>query len=103
GAGLTLTQDADRIFPYFLSHYLPAGVSGLVVAAALAAAMSSVDSGVNSITAVVMSDFLQRFGWQPRTEPGALRFSKGMALAIGVAVVGASLFVQHVPGNFTEM
>lgn len=103
GNGLTLAQDADRIFPYFISHYLPIGVSGLVVSAALAAAMSSVDSGVNSITAVVMSDFLQRFGWEPKTEAGALHFSKAMALAIGLAVIGASLFVQHVPGNFNEM
>lgn len=103
GPGMTLKVDADQIFPYFIANYLPVGLSGLVVAAALAAAMSSVDSGVNSITAVVMSDFLQRFGWHPKTEAGGVRYSKLMAFGIGIVVVLASLIVQFVPGNFTEM
>jgi len=103
GPGMTLKVDADQLFPYFIANYLPVGLSGLVVAAALAAAMSSVDSGVNSITAVVMSDFLQRFGWHPKTEAGGVRYSKLMALGIGIVVVLASLIVQYVPGNFTEM
>jgi SSS family solute:Na+ symporter len=103
GPGMTLKNHADHLFPYFIANYLPVGLSGLVVSAALAAAMSSVDSGVNSITAVVMRDFLERFGWHPTTEVGGVRFSRLMALAIGVIVVAASLIVQHVPGNFTEM
>jgi SSS family solute:Na+ symporter len=103
GSGMTLKTHADRIFPYFIANYLPVGLSGLVVAAALAAAMSSVDSGVNSITAVVMSDFLRRFGWHPKTEAGGVRYSKFMALGIGIIVVAASLIMQYVPGNFTEV
>lgn len=56
--GMTLSANADEIFPHFIAFHLPPGISGLVVAAMFAAAMSSIDSGVNSITAVVVADFL---------------------------------------------
>ena len=94
-----IDNKADRIFPYYIAYYLPPGVSGLVVAAMFAAAMSSIDSGVNSITAVVQSDFLDRFGLRPKTERGHVLFAKGLAFAIGAIVIGGSFFVQHVPGN----
>ncbi len=103
GSGLTLESDADRVFPFFIAHFLPLGISGLVVSGAVAAAMSSVDSGVNSITAVIMSDFLDRNGKRFKSESHHLRFTKFLAVGIGVTVIVASLFVQYVPGNFTAM
>ncbi|WP_221031961.1 sodium:solute symporter family transporter [Actomonas aquatica] len=101
--GLTLSADGDKIFPYFISHFLPIGITGLVVSGAIAAAMSSVDSGVNSITAVVMTDFLDRNGKSFKSEAQHLRFSKFLAAGIGAIVIVTSLFVQYVPGNFTAM
>ncbi len=68
-AGTTVANSADSLFPYFISHQLPIGISGLVVSGMFAAAMSSVDSGVNSITAVVLTDFVDRFrGRQSRRQ-----------------------------------
>ena len=103
GEGMTIAADADRLFPYFIAHHLPVGLAGLVVSAAIAAAMSSVDSGVNSITAVTMSDFLPRLGWRPKSVRATMLFSKLMAGGIGTTVVLASMLVQHVPGNFVGM
>ena len=57
-ADIDLKSNADRVFPHFIAFHLPPGISGLVVAAMFAAAMSSIDSGVNSITAVVVTDLL---------------------------------------------
>lgn len=57
---MSLKGNADQIFPHFIVYHLPAGISGFVVAAMFAAAMSSIDSGVNSITAVVLSDFFRQ-------------------------------------------
>jgi len=53
-------RKAEHIFPYFISHYLPAGVTGFVIAAALAAAMSSLDSSINAISAVGVVDIYKR-------------------------------------------
>lgn len=47
----------DQIMPYYIIHYLPQGVSGLLITAVFAAAMSSMDSGINSIATVLIKDF----------------------------------------------
>ena len=101
--GSTITDDADLLFPLFISHHLPIGLSGLVVCGMFAAAMSSVDSGVNSITAVVMTDFVERFRTKKLSEQMRTRLSRLMALGIGLFVVTTSSFLQYVPGNFLEI
>jgi SSS family solute:Na+ symporter len=100
---LSLSADADDIFPYFIAYQLPPGASGLVVAGMFAAAMSSLDSGVNSITAVVMTDFCDRFGYRPRTERAHLRAAQLLALTIGVLIVLGSSQMDKVPGNITAV
>ena len=59
--GSSVSGDADRLFPHFIVNGLPAGISGLVFSALLAAAMSSLSSGVNSCCTVITVDFLDRF------------------------------------------
>ena len=94
-----LRKDGDKIYPWFIGHMLPPGISGLVAAALFAAAMSSIDSGVNSITAVVTTDFLDRAGLRPESEKAHTRMAQGIAFAIGVVIVIGSSFVGEVPGN----
>jgi SSS family transporter len=50
----------DQIYPYFMTQVFPIGMTGLVVAAILAASLSSIDSAINSLTSVVMVDFYRR-------------------------------------------
>ena len=96
----TLKSQADKMFPHFIAAHLPPVVTGLVVSGLFAAAMSSIDSGVNSITAVVMTDFLDRFGRKPETEAKHLRLARGLAVGIGALVVLLSTFMKYIPGNF---
>ncbi len=100
---MSLKENADKIFPYYIAYRLPVGVSGLVVSAMFAAAMSSIDSGVNSITAVVTTDFLDRFGLKPKTERGHALAAKLLAFTIGAIVVVGSSFVGTIPGNITAV
>jgi SSS family solute:Na+ symporter len=51
----------DNIVPYFIKTQLPIGVIGLVVAALLAAAMSSLDSDLNSMATVIVDDYYARY------------------------------------------
>lgn len=101
--GMTIANNADDLFPRFIAYHLPVGVSGLVVSAMFAAAMSSMDSGVNSITAVVLTDFLDRFGKAPKTEKGHVRFAQLLAFGIGVVVVLGSSYMGRIPGNITAV
>ncbi len=101
--GLSLKENADQIFPHFIAFHLPTGISGLVVSAMFAAAMSSIDSGVNSITAVVTRDVLDRFGIGPTSERQHVLMVRILALAIGAIVVLASSQMGGVPGNITAV
>ena len=98
-AGIDIDKNGDKVFPYFISYLLPPGISGLVVAAMLAAAMSSIDSGVNSITAVIERDFLHRFGRLPSDPRVQARWAKILAFVIGAVIVLGSSFMGSVPGN----
>ncbi len=51
----------DRIFPYFIVHQIPVGISGLLIAAIFAGSMSSLDSSLNSVATVCITDFYKRF------------------------------------------
>src|SRR6185295_9039717 len=51
----------DNVMPFFMSHYLPTGLLGLVVAAILAAAMSTVSSDLNSVATVATTDYFLHF------------------------------------------
>ncbi|MDA3925789.1 MAG: sodium/solute symporter, partial [Kiritimatiellae bacterium] len=49
----------DSIVPWFVMNQLPNGVSGLIVAGIFAAAMSSLDSSMNSTSTAIINDFLR--------------------------------------------
>jgi len=61
-------QRHDLIFPTFAVNQLPPGVGGAILAALLAAAMSSIDSGVNSIATVTTLE-LRRKDKKPDDNP----------------------------------
>lgn len=100
---MDLKKTADDIFPHMISYHLPVGISGLVVSAMFAAAMSSIDSGVNSITAVVLTDFLDRFDRAPQSDKSHMMFARCLAIAIGLIVVFFSSFMGAIEGNITTV
>jgi SSS family solute:Na+ symporter len=58
--GVAATDFADKLFPHFLGHQLPAGCAGLVLSAFLCDAMQTLEAGVNSISAVAANDVVPR-------------------------------------------
>ncbi len=56
--GETANTMADRLFPFFLGHQLPAGFAGLILSVFLCDAIQTLESGVNSIVAVATRDLL---------------------------------------------
>ena len=101
--GQTIMTDADKLFPRFIARRLPAGISGLVVAGMLAAAMSSLSSGVNSSCSVLTIDFIGRFRSTKLSEADHVRTAKRVSVAVGVVVVAMSLYVSQVEGNLLEI
>ncbi|MEJ5363258.1 MAG: sodium/solute symporter [Spirochaetota bacterium] len=52
-------QQPDMLIPTFIKHYIPAGLKGVVVSGILAASMSSMDSAINSLSAITYNDALK--------------------------------------------
>ena len=89
-----LPTDPDKIISYFIAQELPVGVSGLLIAAILAATMSSITSGVNSLAGAFTNDWLVRFG-RKRTEAELFRASRWASLGVGLlAIATAGLIAQ---------
>lgn len=86
------TEKLDQILPMFLVAQLPAGVSGLVVAALFAAAMSSLDSAMNSVATAFTTDWYQRF-FPGRDDHRLLRVARIATIGIGVIGTGAALLM----------
>ena len=98
----------DKILPYFISQAFPPGAVGLVIAAILAASLSSVDSAINSCTSVAVVDLYGRFMRGTRVdridEPGQVRISRiatvvfgltGTVLAMNVSRIGTLLEIAN--------
>lgn len=57
--------ETDKLLPYFMSVAFPVGAVGLVVAAIMAASLSSIDSAINACSSVAVVDFYNRL-WKGR-------------------------------------
>ncbi len=101
--GQSIDQNADQLFPRFIAVGLPPGASGLIVAGLLAAAMSSLSSGLNSSGAVITVDFLKRFGRRDVAPADQVRRTRYVAWCVGVVVVLLSTVVRAVSGNLLEI
>ena len=51
---------ADKVFPHFIVNQLPAGVTGLLIAAIFAAGMSTVSTSINSTATIILTDYYKR-------------------------------------------
>jgi SSS family solute:Na+ symporter len=101
--GQTILGNADQLFPQFIALGLPVGLSGLVVAGLLAAAMSSLSSGVNSSCSVITVDFIDRFRRSKENELDHVRLAKYVSVLVGIVVVVLSAYVGAVQGNLLEV
>ncbi|MDK7742960.1 sodium:solute symporter [Helcobacillus massiliensis] len=93
-AELGLTRD-DEIFPHFIIEGLPAGLSGLLLAGILAAAMSTLSSSLSALSSSTVTDVVARFRRDPLTEEQGLRVGRWATIAWGVAfILPATVFTS---------
>ncbi len=94
-SGFTLPPNInpDAVFPYFIMTQLPAGVTGLVISALIAAAVSSLDSDLNCLAAIGVEDYYARL--RPNSsDKEKLKMGKIIVVISGVlSLCIASLYV----------
>lgn len=85
-AGVEFAKE-DQILPHFVATQLPGvGLTGLILAGLFAAAMSTMDSGINGVTSVIVYDWLG--GKQL-----PLRISRILTTVLGAVVIGVAILV----------
>jgi SSS family solute:Na+ symporter len=89
-AGIT---KGDEVFPYFIATQLPMGLKGLIIAAILAAAMSTVDSALNCSATVLLLDFYKRYFNPKIGEQASVAFLRLATMLWGVLGTGAALLM----------
>lgn len=88
--------------PLYMLQTLPTGLVGLAIVALFAAAMSSLDSVINSLSATTMEDFIYRFSsqkWSPQKE---LLWSRLITVLWGVFTLALSFHVENIAPTVLE-
>ena len=98
---LTAFSSADRVFPTFIVEYMPRGISGLLIAAILAAAMSNLSAALNSLSSTSIIDFYLRSRPEP-SERTRLALSRA-ATVIWCVVLFALALAARGRGKVLEL
>jgi SSS family solute:Na+ symporter len=83
----------DQIFPHYIATQLPIGLKGLIIAAILAAAMSTVDSALNCSATVLLLDFYKRYTNPHVEEKKSITLLRGASLLWGVLGIAFALLM----------
>lgn len=87
---------SDAVFPHYIAAALPAGLSGLVIAAVFAAAQSTISSSMNCSATLILCDFYKRY-WRPQAdERESMRVLRTTTFVVGVLGTAAALAMLSV-------
>ncbi len=85
----------DAIFPKFIVEVMPPGLTGIVIAAILAAAMSTISSSINSLAAATVHDLYLPITGKKADDPSLLLTSKRFTLVWAAILVGGALLYRN--------
>ena len=92
----------DRIYPTFIVRQMPHGVSGLLIAAILAAAMSNLSAALNSLSSSAIMDFYLRL--RPNAdEQRRMRLSRLATFFFALVLFALAVFSLHQAGRVVEV
>ncbi|MBI2686155.1 MAG: sodium:solute symporter [Acidobacteria bacterium] len=98
---LTGGNDTNYIFLHFVTNYLPPGIVGLVIAAILGAAMSTISGEVNSLATVSVIDIYKRMVHSSAADRHYLWISRAATAFWGVYAVVTAQFAKNL-GSLVE-
>ncbi len=99
-------SDRDMIFATFSVDRLPPGIGGAVISALLAAAMSSIDSGINSIATVISVETKRRqqdkdlAGHTQRAKTSHVKEARWLTLITGAFITLAAYGLSYLPDKW---
>jgi len=95
-AQLTNDKIGDKVFPHFICAELPKGVTGLLIAAIFAAAMSTISTSLNSSATLLLRDYYQRYVNRDATEKQSMRILWGSTIVWGILGTGVAFLLLNI-------
>jgi SSS family solute:Na+ symporter len=93
---------ADRIYPKFIVSSMPHGISGLLIAAILAAAMSNLSAALNSLSSTTIMDFYVQL--RPAADERLrMRLARVATFAWALVLFGLAVLALHRAGRVVEV
>lgn len=93
----------DYLLPVFIMQHIPHGLKALIFVAVLAAAMSSLDSSLNSLSAATQTDFIEPLlGGRTLDQRAFLRLSKVTTVVWGMVITVLAMFVGDISDTVIE-
>ncbi len=96
------TPQFNLAVPAYMINALPLGLVGLALVALFAAAMSSLDSVLNSLSATTMEDFIVRFRRTPLTEKQEITLSRLVTTGWGIMTLTMAFYVGDIAPTVLE-
>ncbi len=93
---LPQAQDHELMFPRAIAAWLPAGLKGLMIAAFLAAFMSTIATHLNWGASYLISDVLPGSRWQLKTRRGEIIASRLAIVALAIGAIAVSRMMESV-------
>lgn len=88
-------RKAEDIMPHFIMTVLPPGMCGLVVSAAMAAAMASLSSSINSASMVWVGDLHRAYLFRDKDDVYYARVGRGASLALSIIIAGGAWTIER--------
>jgi len=89
----------DKVFPFFIATGLPAGMTGLLIAAIFSAGMSTVSTSLNSVATIFLTDYYKKYikkNAGERSSMKVLHFSSMITGILGIIIALALVGVESV-------
>ncbi len=96
------TTNFNLAVPTFMISQLPTGIVGLSLVALFAAAMSSLDSVLNSLSATTMEDYVKRLKKTPLSQNHELLAARAITSAWGILTLIGAFFVEDIAPTVLE-
>ncbi len=89
---------SDQVFPYFIVHGLPTGMTGLVIASIFSAGMSTIATSINSSATIVLTDFVKRLSKTEVSNKGSMNVLYISSGVVGITGIYIGLLMMKVDG-----
>ena len=93
-AGIT----GDKVFPYFIVHGLPTGLTGLVIASLFSAGMSTIATSINSSATIVLTDFFKKFYKGQNSDKKDMAVLYATSFVVGAIGIVVGLLMMKIEG-----